>query len=140
MPFVRAFVILTACTFCAAAADIRIGIIGTDTSHVPAFTKILNGDPTAKDHIAGVRVVAAFKGGSKDVEESASRVDKFAEEIRTQYGVEIVDSIPALLAKVDPLLFSSVDGRVHLEQAPPVIAPRKPFFVDKPLAATLEDA
>jgi predicted dehydrogenase len=31
-------------------------------------------------------------------------------------------------------------GRVHLEQALPVIAAHKPLFVDKPLAATLEDA
>ena len=58
---------LTALT-CAAAfgADLRIGIIGTDTSHVPAFTRTLN-DPNAPDHIPGARVVAAYKGGSKDV-------------------------------------------------------------------------
>ena len=71
------------------AADLRIGIIGTDTSHVPAFTKVLN-DPTAPDHIPGARVVAAFKGGSTDVESSHTRVEKFAQEIQTKYGVEIV--------------------------------------------------
>jgi len=140
MPFVKALALFLASALCAGAADIRIGIIGTDTSHVPAFTKLLNGDPAAKDHIAGARVVAAFKGGSKDIEESASRVDKFAEEIRTQYGVEIVESIPALLAKVDAVLVESVDGRVHLEQARPVIAAHKPLFIDKPLASTLADA
>src|SRR5881394_3146393 len=101
MPYVRLLLILLACVLFASAADIRVGIIGTDTSHVPAFSKLLNGDPATKDHIAGARVVAAYKGGSKDIEESANRVDKFAEEVRTQYDVEIVDSIPALLAKVD---------------------------------------
>ena len=76
---------------CAAAAfgQIRVGIIGTDTSHVPAFTRLLN-DPTSPDHIPGAKVVAAYKGGSPDVESSHTRVDKFAEEIRTKYGVEIV--------------------------------------------------
>lgn len=122
------------------AADIRVGIIGTDTSHVPAFTKLLNGDATAADHIAGARVVAAYKGGSKDIPESANRVDGFAEEIRTKYGVEIVPDLPTLLSKVDAVLLESNDGRVHLEQARAVIASRKPVFIDKPLAATLEDA
>ena len=125
---------------CASAADFRLGIIGTDTSHVPAFTKLLNDDPGAPDHVAGARVVAAFKGGSKDIESSIARVDQYAEEIRTKWGVEIVADIPALLAKVDGVLLSSVDGRVHLEQARPVIAAHKPLFIDKPLAATLEDA
>src|SRR5688572_18420012 len=95
-------------------ADLRIGIIGTDTSHVPAFTKLLN-DPTAKDHIPGARVVAAFKGGSPDVESSHTRVDKFAEEIRTKYGVEIVPTIEELVKKVDAVFIESVDGRTHLK-------------------------
>ncbi len=38
------------------------------------------------------------------------------------------------------MLLESVDGRVHLEQAQPVIAAHKPLFIDKPLASTLEDA
>jgi predicted dehydrogenase len=121
------------------AADLRIGIIGTDTSHVPAFTKTLN-DPNAPDHIPGARVVAAYKGGSKDVESSHTRVDKFADEIHTKYGVELVSSIEELVKKVDAVLLESVDGRVHLEQARPVIAARKPIFIDKPLASTLNDA
>ena len=126
---------------CAAAfsADLRIGIIGTDTSHVPAFTKLIN-DPTSPDHIPGGKVVAAFKGGSPDVESSHTRVEKFAEEIRTKYGVEIVPSIEELVKKVDAVLLESVDGRSHLAQARPVIAARKPLFIDKPLASTLEDA
>ena len=118
----------------------RIGIIGTDTSHVPAFTKLLNEDAAAADHIAGAHVVAAYKGGSKDVEESWRRVDQFAEEIHSTFGVETAPDIPTLLSKVDAVLIESVDGRAHLEQARPVIAAHKPFFIDKPLAATLEDA
>jgi hypothetical protein len=124
----------------AAAADIRLGVIGTDTSHVPAFTQLLNSDPGAKDHVAGARVVAAYKGGSRDIASSVSRVDQYAEEVRSKWGVEIAPDIAALLSKVDGVLLTSVDGRVHLEQALPVIAAHKPLFVDKPLAATLEDA
>jgi len=131
---------IAAAAACASAADIRVGIIGTDTSHVPAFTKMLNGAPAEPGHIAGARVVAAVKGGSPDLEESARRVDQYGEEIRTKYGVEILPDIPTLLEKVDAVLIESLDGRPHLAQARPVIAPHKPVFLDKPLASTLEDA
>jgi hypothetical protein len=50
----------------ARGADLRLGIIGCDTSHVTAFTEALN-NPEAKGHVAGAKVVAAFKGGSKDI-------------------------------------------------------------------------
>jgi predicted dehydrogenase len=120
-------------------ADLRLGIIGTDTSHVIAFAKVLN-DPTNKNHIPGAKIVAAYKGGSKDVESSYTRVDKYAEELSKTWQVEIVNDIPTLCSKVDAILLESVDGRTHLAQARQVIAAGKPLFIDKPLASTLEDA
>jgi hypothetical protein len=123
----------------AAAANLRLGIVGTDTSHVIAFTRAFN-DPSGPDHVPGFRVVAAWKGGSPDVEASRTRVDGFADELRAKFGVEIVPDIPTLCAKVDAVLLESVDGRVHLQQARQIIAARKPLFIDKPLAATLRDA
>src|SRR5674476_21532 len=124
MPFVKAILVFLTCTLCASAIDLRVGIIGTDTSHVPAFAKLLNGDANAVDHIAGARVLAAYKGGSQDIEESIGRVDRFAEEIQTRYGVEIVPDMPSLLSKVDVVLLTSLDGRVHLTQARAAIAAR----------------
>lgn len=121
------------------AADLRLGIVGTDTSHAPAFTRLLN-DPGAPNHVAGARVVAAFPGGSPDLESSHTRVQKYAEELRAKHGVEIVNSIAELCQRVDAVLLESVDGRVHLEQARQIIAARKPLFIDKPLAASLADA
>ncbi|MEK7752750.1 MAG: Gfo/Idh/MocA family oxidoreductase [Acidobacteriota bacterium] len=121
------------------AAQIRIGIVGTDTSHVIAFTRVLN-DPAAKNHIPGARIVAAYKGGSPDVESSRTRVEGFAQELAAKWNVEIVPDIPTLCKKVDAVLLESVDGRTHLAQARQIIAARKPVFIDKPLAATLEDA
>ena len=54
--------------------------------------------------------------------------------------MEIVDSIEALLAKVDVVLLTSVDGRPHLAQVTPVFKAGKRVFIDKPLAASLADA
>ncbi len=134
--------VFSACLFTgslALAADLRIGIIGTDTSHVTSFTRVIN-DPNDKAHVPGGKVVVAFKGGSQDIESSASRVDRYAKEIRDKYGVKLVDSVEALCREVDAVLLESVDGRPHLEQARPVIQAGKPLFIDKPLAGSLRDA
>ena len=114
---------------------IRLGIIGLDTSHVIAFTSYIN-DPK---NSTGARVVAGFPGGSPDFPASADRVGKFTEQLRGKFGVEIVDSIERLCQQVDGVLLESVDGRPHLAQARPVIAARKPMFIDKPVAASLAD-
>lgn len=123
----------------AGAAPLRVGLIGLDTSHVVAFTQLLN-DPSHADHVPGARVVAAFKGGSPDVEASASRVDGFTTTLRDKWQIEIVPTIEALLPKVDVVMLTSVDGRVHLAQARPVLAAKKPLFIDKPMAASYKDA
>jgi hypothetical protein len=142
MPEVKLTVILLLgflCTIPGGAAVLRLGIIGTDTSHVAAFTQILN-DESSPDHVPGGQVVAAYKGGSPDIESSASRVEQYAEELRTKWNVRFFGSIAEMCRNVDAVLLESVDGRVHLAQARAVIAAHKPLFIDKPLASTLEDA
>jgi len=118
---------------------LRVGIIGLDTSHVRDFTQLLN-DPSRPDHVPGATVVAAFKGGSRDVEASATRIEGFTTELTTKWGVELVASIEGLCKKVDAVMLTSVDGRVHLQQVRPVLAARKPVFIDKPLAGDLRQA
>lgn len=128
---------------CLAQADsnepIKVGIIGLDTSHVIAFTKSLN-DPSDKQYVPGLQVVAGYKGGSPDVKASWSRVEGYTAELRDKWKVEIVDDIPTLCSKVDAVLLESVDGRPHLEQVKPVFAAHKPVFIDKPMAGSYKDA
>ena len=118
---------------------LRAGIIGLDTSHVVAFTQLLNA-PTPKPGLAGVRVTAAYPGGSPDIPSSRDRLAGFTKELREKFGVAIKGSIDELLANVDVVLLESVDGRPHLEQARPVLRAGKPLFIDKPLAGSLADA
>jgi hypothetical protein len=120
------------------AGVVRVGLIGLDTSHSPAFTKILN-DPQAAADVAGFRVIVAYPYGSRTIESSYSRIPTFTEEVR-QLGVEIVDSIEDVLHRVDVVLLMTNDGRLHLEQARQVLQAGKPVFIDKPLAASLADA
>jgi predicted dehydrogenase len=129
--------------FPAAAADtappLKAGIIGLDTSHVVVFTSMLN-NPKSEGVLSQVRVVAAYPGGSPDVYDSRTRVDGYTKRLREEFKVEIVDSIDALLNKVDVVLLESVDGRPHLEQVKPVLKAHKPVFIDKPVAGSLADA
>jgi predicted dehydrogenase len=113
----------------------RLGLIGLDTSHVTAFTELIN--KAQKKY--GCKVVAAYPGGSPDINISVSRVEGYTKKLRDKFGVEIVDSIEELCRKVDGVLLESVDGRPHLEQVKPVIAARKPVFIDKPMAGNLAD-
>lgn len=121
------------------AQNIRAGIIGLDTSHAIAFTKLLNAKTPQPPELMGVRVVAAYPQGSKDIESSTKRVPELTQQVKDQ-GVEIVSSIADLLDKVDVVFLESNDGRPHLEQVLPCLEAGKPTFIDKPIAGTLADA
>jgi predicted dehydrogenase len=127
-----------ACGWGALGADLRIGIIGCDTSHVVAFTETLN-NPEAKGHVPGGKIVAAYKGGSPDIPSSISHIEGYSKTLQEKYGVKIYDSIEELCKDVDAVCLESVDGRPHLAQVKPVLQARKPVFIDKPMAASLAD-
>jgi len=131
--------VLAAAPGAAQTAEIRVGIIGTDTSHVTAFTKLLN-DKSDPNHVPGARVVAAFKGGSSDVDDSRNRIDRFTAELKDKWGVVFVNTIEELCEKVDAVLLESVDGRPHLAQVRPVFKAKKRVFIDKPFTASYADA
>ncbi len=82
----------------AAAADLRLGIVGTDTSHAVAFARILN-DSSAPNYVPGARIVAAYKGGSPDLKPSIERVEGFAKALAEKWNVEIVPDIPTTQSK-----------------------------------------
>lgn len=116
----------------------RIGIIGLDTSHSVAFTKTLNADQT-RPEFEGFRVTAAYPKGSSTIKSSYERIPGYTEDVK-RMGVKIVNSINELLVEVDYVLLETNDGRLHLEQALPVLMAGKRVFIDKPVAASLSDA
>ncbi len=121
------------------AGDLKLGVIGLDTSHCTAFTELIN-DASHKDHVPGAKVIAAFRGGSPDIPSSIGRVEEYTAVLRDKYGVKIHDSIEEVCREVDAVMIESVDGRPHLAQARIVIAAGKPLYIDKPLGGTLKDA
>ena len=120
-------------------ADLKIGLVGLDTSHVVAFAKCFN-KPGDAEHVPGARVVCGFPGGSADFELSWSRVEKFTEQLRDDFGVKILDKPEAVAEAVDLVFITACDGRQHLDCVRKTIAARKPTFIDKPMAASSADA
>ncbi|MBB4034929.1 putative dehydrogenase [Dysgonomonas hofstadii] len=118
---------------------IKLGIIGLDTSHSPAFIKLLN-DESAPEHeqYKGFKIVAAYPYGSKTIESSYKRIPGYIEEAK-KHGVKITTSIAEMLKQVDCVFLETNDGNMHLEQAIEVFKAGKPVFIDKPVAATLAE-
>ena len=119
-----------------AGTSIRVGIIGLDTSHAPAFAKLFN---SGKPGFEGFTVVAAYPKGSEDIPSSIERIPEYTATIKS-LGIEITNSVQELLKKVDVVLLETNDGRPHLNQALEVIKAGKPVFIDKPVAGSLRDA
>ena len=138
MKHIPALLLTFAFAAVAMAEDLRIGLIGLDTSHVIAFTKIIN-DPKATGPLANAKVVAAFKGGSRDIPSSADRIDKYTETLTNEYGLKLYPTIAELCKNVDAIMLESVDGRPKVRQAIPVIDAGLPLFIDKPMAGSLAD-
>lgn len=120
-------------------SEFKIGLVGLDTSHVVAFSRLLN-DPRDPHHVAGAKVVVGFPGGSPDMPPSVNRVKGFTEEIRAKHGVRIVDRVEAVAEAVDLVFITAVDGRVHRDLFDRVARYRKPTCIDKPLALSSAEA
>lgn len=116
--------------------QLRIGMIGLDTSHSLAFTKLINSSDEAP--LSSCRVVAAYPHGSPDIESSVSRIPKYTDEMKA-LGITITEDIPSLIEQVDAVLLETNDGRPHLEQVAPVLKAGKRCFIDKPIAGSLTD-
>ena len=122
-------------------SPIKLGLIGLDTSHVVVFADVFN-NPASTKALPGARLVAAWPGGSPDLASSISRVPGYTAELRDKWGVQILDSIEAVVTASDAILLTSLDGRVHRVQFERVAAAAKgkSVFVDKPFALSTADA
>jgi len=119
--------------------ELKLGIIGLDTSHVIVFSDTFN-NPASKLALKGARVTVAWPGGSPDVESSISRVAGYTAELRDKFGVTIVDSPEAVAQACDAILLTSLDGRTHPGQFARIAPFGKPVFMDKPFAVSTADA
>ena len=105
---------------------LRIGMIGTENSHITHFTRFLN----VEQRHPGIRATALAGGRSQRNQELAELGE-----------IEVIVDEPAeLVGQVDAAIVSTRDGAKHLEHARPLLEAGKPVLVDKPLAASVADA
>lgn len=122
----------------AARAELKIGIVGCDTSHTLEFTRDFNvtkPSPVLKD----MRVTCAYQWGSRDILSMTNRYPRYLPQLE-KMGVRMVSSIRDVVSQVDAVLLETNDGSEHYEQAVEVFKSGKPVFIDKPLANTLADS
>lgn len=119
---------------------LRIGIIGTDTSHVTHFARLLNGSETQNPALQNARITDAVPSHSADIPSSATRHLSFEAELVNLHGVRLHPSLDSMAEQVDAFIIHSIDGRKHPAQLRSLLPFRKPVFVDKPFAASLDDA
>lgn len=117
---------------------IRVGIVGTNTSHAGVFAGLLNGDGAAP-RVAGAQVVGVWSSGK----EGLSGMHSSATELAAAYRIdEVVDEPDELIGKIDlVLILDDLDGgSLHPELARPFLQAGIATYVDKPMALELADA
>ena len=118
------------------ASELKIGIIGLDTSHTVAFTKLLQGDVPAEQKVEGMRVVNAMRFPSPfQAEEGQDERQAQLEEL----GVTMKATVSELAEGMDALFLEINDPALHLEFFEQVAGLGLPIFLDKPLAANLAE-
>jgi predicted dehydrogenase len=118
---------------------LRIGLVGLDTSHSVAFTRILNDpEPPPETRVEGARVTHAW--GAREKGDLGTVVEERREELAGQWSVEIVRKPADMLGKVDAAMLLSVNGADHLKLARPFLAEGLPLFIDKPFTNTVGQA
>lgn len=122
-----------------AEQPVRVGILGVDNYQCVAFTQLFHKPPEDNPDLEGIHVVAAWPGGSSDIEESVKGVPRWEERLDAM-NVKIEDSIDDVLKQVDAVLIMTLDGRAHLNLARAALEAHKPLYIGRPLAASLEDA
>lgn len=117
------------------ATEIRVGIIGLDTSHAIEFPRRMQApdlDPELR--VAGLRAVSCLRFATPFQNEE--QLDGRQAELE-RWGVRVSRKLEDTLEGVDALMLEINDPALHLDYFQRCAGLGKPIFVDKPLADTL---
>lgn len=104
----------------------KIGIIGSENSHAPAFMDIFRSDPAYAD----LKVVGV---GGVDAESNKRCFEEFQLEF-------IAERPEDMLGKVDAVMVTARDGKYHAEFSRPFLEAGLPMFIDKPFTTDPSEA
>ncbi|WP_045521362.1 Gfo/Idh/MocA family protein [Neobacillus niacini] len=119
--------------------NLKIGMIGLDSSHCIEFTKLLN-DTHHPFHVNGGVIHAVYPFFSENLPISKNRVQQFKETLELNFDLHMAHSIQELAQSCDAILITAVDGDKHLALFKELLPYKIPVFIDKPLTLSLEEA
>lgn len=122
------------------AHQVKFGLIGLDSPHAAAFTRLLNGSGDQSPVVPGGKVVAAWPGEvARDFPLSRDRLGPITESVRS-LGVPIETSIDGVAYQCDALLVLAVDARRHPDYFMRCVPFGMPVYVDTRFALSPAEA
>jgi len=118
--------------------EIKIGMVGLDTSHSIAFTKCLQApDCAPEQHVPGARVVACMRfetpfQGKEGLDDRQKQLEG--------WGVKVTESFAEAVADCDAIMLEVNDPAYHVEYFSKCTELGKPIFLDKPMADNTANA
>ncbi len=113
---------------------LRIGMVGVNTYHAEAFTRIFNGSPDAPPGINDARITHVWAGDHPErlaeLETLLGPYDAHAHAV-----TDLIEQVDGVLVIDD----TELGGR-HAELATPFLQAGMPVFVDKPMTTEYADA
>lgn len=117
------------------ARDIRVGIIGLDTSHAIEFPRRMQApDLDAAMKVPGLRAVSCLRFATPFQDEAG--LDARQKQLE-QWGVKVTRTFEDAVKGVDALMLEINDPAYHLEYFERCAARGLPIFLDKPMADTI---
>ena len=113
----------------------RLGAIGVDSSHLPAFAQRLA--QRQEEGGSRCRLTGFWTDGHHDM--PADEVQRWVAEAEA-VGSRRYEDLDKMLDEVDGVLVLSVNGHRHLAHARPALERGLPTYIDKPLACSLTEA
>lgn len=118
------------------ASDVfKLGVIGIDSSHLPAFAGRMNDLRAAGE--TRCKVTHFWTDGRHDM--PATDVEGWRKEAQA-IGAEQAEDLDGMLDAVDGAMVLSVSGHRHLADATKPLGRGMPTYVDKPLTCSLTEA
>lgn len=112
----------------------KIILIGTDSTHCTAFTKVLK-------EMGNIWEIGwALRDLRSELPISTTRHNAIEETLSTELGVSVVDVLTdEMIQQSAGFIVTSVDAELHLSQFEQLAVYQKPVFIDKPLAYSLRN-
>jgi predicted dehydrogenase len=119
------------------ADELRIAIIGLDTSHSIEFTRRMQAPDCPDDQrVAGMRAVKCLRFETPFQDQQG--LDQRQAQMQA-WGVQVTADFDEAVADCDAFLVEINDPQHHLDYFTRIAGLGKPVFLDKPLADTIEN-